>query len=123
MVSVGTRLRILRKDAGLSQVQLGELAGSNQAAINRYESDNAQAPYRILLWYAQYFDVSMDYIFGLCDDKRGRYVCVTPEEAHEIVERKPDWSEFVEACFEPGSGLNRKLKQMMMNMADEQSSK
>lgn len=120
MPSVGTRLRILRKEAGLSQAQLGELAGSNQAAINRYESDNAQAPYRILLWYAQYFAVSMDFIFGLCEDKRGKYVCVTPEQAQEIVQRKPDWNEFVEACFEPGSGLNRKLKRMMMNIADEQ---
>ncbi len=37
MVTVGTRLRIIRKDAGLSQVELGNLAGSNQSAINRYE--------------------------------------------------------------------------------------
>ena len=71
MVTVGTRLRIIRKDAGLSQVELGKLAGSNQSAINRYETDRAAVPYRMLIWYAQYFDVSMDYIFGLCDDKRG----------------------------------------------------
>ena len=38
MVTVGTRLRIIRKDAGLSQVELGKLAGSNQSAINRYET-------------------------------------------------------------------------------------
>ena len=71
MVTVGTRLRIIRKDAGLSQVELRKLAGSNQSAINRYETDRAAVPYRMLIWYAQYFDVSMDYIFGLCDDKRG----------------------------------------------------
>ena len=103
MVTVGTRLRIIRKDAGLSQVELGKLAGSNQSAINRYETDRAAVPYRMLIWYAQYFDVSMDYIFGLCDDKRGRIVTVSPEGAEEYVRRKPDWSEFVEACFEPGS--------------------
>ena len=79
MVTVGTRLRIIRKDAGLSQVELGKLAGSNQSAINRYETDRAAVPYRMLIWYAQYFDVSMDYIFGLCDDKRGRIVTVSPE--------------------------------------------
>ena len=103
MVTVGTRLRIIRKDAGLSQVELGKLAGSNQSAINRYETDRAAVPYRMLIWYAQYFDVSMDYIFGLCDDKRGRIVTVSPEGAEEYVRRKPDWSEFVEACFTPGS--------------------
>ena len=80
-VSVGTRLRVLRKDAGLTQAQLAALAGTNQAAINRYETDRAAAPYRVLVWYATYFNVSLDYIFGLCEDPRGRYVCVTPEGA------------------------------------------
>ncbi len=121
MVTVGTRLRIIRKDAGLSRVELGKLAGSNQSAINRYETDRAAVPYRMLIWYAQYFDVSMDYIFGLCDDKRGRIVTVSPEGAEEYVRRKPDWSEFVEACFEPGSELNRKLRQIVLNMAEEHS--
>ena len=49
-VSVGTRLRVLRKDAGLTQAQLAALAGTNQAAINRYETDRAAAPYRILMY-------------------------------------------------------------------------
>ena len=106
-VSVGTRLRVLRKDAGLTQAQLATLAGTNQAAI-------------ILVWYATYFNVSLDYIFGLCEDPRGRYVCVTPEGAQEVVQRKPDWSEFVEACFTPGSELNRRLKQMILNMGEEE---
>ena len=70
-VSVGTRLRVLRKDAGLTQAQLAALAGTNQAAINRYETDRAAAPYRILVWYATYFNVSLDYIFGLCEDPAG----------------------------------------------------
>ena len=71
-VSVGTRLRVLRKDAGLTQAQLAALAGTNQAAINRYETDRAAAPYRILVWYATYFNVSLDYIFGLCEDPPGQ---------------------------------------------------
>ena len=65
----------------------------------------------------------MGYIFGLCEDPRGRYVCVTPEEAQEVVQRKPDWSEFVEACFTPGSELNRRLKQMILNMGEEEKHK
>ena len=73
-VSVGTRLRVLRKDAGLTQAQLAALADTKQAAINRYETDRAAAPYRILVWYATYFNVSLDYIFGLCENPRGRYV-------------------------------------------------
>ena len=63
------------------------------------------------------------YIFGLCEDPRGRYVCVTPEGAQEVVQRRPDWSEFVEACFTPGSELNRRLKQMILNMGEEEKHK
>ena len=122
-VSVGTRLRVLRKDVGLTQAQLAALADTNQAAINRYETDRAAAPYRILVWYATYFNVSLDYIFGLCEDPRGRYVCVTPEGAQEVVQCKPDWSEFVEACFTPSSELNRRLKQMILNMGEEEKHK
>ena len=63
-VSVGTRLRVLRKDAGLTQAQLAAMAGTNQAAINRYETDRAAAPYRILVWYATYFNaVSYTHLF------------------------------------------------------------
>ena len=88
-ISVGTRLRVLRKDAGLTQAQLAALADTNQAAINRYETDRAAAPYRILVWYATIFKcVPWDYIFGLCEQPRGRYVCVTPEGAQEVVQCK-----------------------------------
>lgn len=49
--------------------------------------------------------------------------CVTPEGAQEVVQCKPDWSEFVEACFTPGSELNRRLKQMILNMGEEEKHK
>ncbi|WP_134106743.1 helix-turn-helix domain-containing protein [Ruthenibacterium lactatiformans] len=92
MVTVGTRLRIIRKDAGLSQVELGKLAGSNQSAINRYETDRAAVPYRMLIWYAQYFDIHELQLTNAEDRYRFR-------SAEEYVRRKPDWSE--EAFFEP----------------------
>ena len=41
-VSVGTRLRVLRKDAGLTQAQLAALADTNQAAINLNGNGNIQ---------------------------------------------------------------------------------
>ena len=40
-----------------------------------------------------------------------------------MVQCKPDWSEFVEACFMPGSELNRRLKQMILNMGEEEKHK
>ena len=121
MKEVAERLRFLRESVKLSQVKMAEIVGVKQSSLNRYELNQASPTFETLTRYADYFDVSMDYIFGLCDDKRGRIVTVSPEGAEEYVRRKPDWSEFVEACFEPGSELNRKLKQMVLNMAEEHS--
>ena len=121
MKEVAERLRSLRESVRLSQVKMAEIVGVKQSSLNRYELNQASPTFETLTRYADYFDVSMDYIFGLCDDKRGRIVTVSPEGAEEYVRRKPDWSEFVEVCFEPGSELNRKLKQMVLNMAEEHS--
>ena len=59
MPSVGSRLRALRDSIGISQMKLGKIAGLQQAAVNRYEHGKCEAPYRVLLWYAEYFDVSI----------------------------------------------------------------
>ena len=58
------RIRELRETAGLSQNRLGKLAGIQQASINRYEHGQAVPSPKALLWYAEYFDVSLDYLFG-----------------------------------------------------------
>lgn len=53
-----------------------------------------------------------------------RAVCLRyARGAQEVVQCKPDWSEFVEACFTPGSELNRRLKQMILNMGEEEKHK
>ena len=123
MKEVAERLRSLRESVKLSQVKMAEIVGVKQSSLNRYELNQASPTFETLNRYADYFDVSLDYIFGLCEDPRGRYVCVTPEGAQEVVQRKPDWSEFVEACFTPGSELNRRLKQMILNMGEEEKHK
>ena len=115
MVTVGTRLRIIRKDAGLSQVELGKLAGSNQSAINRYETDRAAVPYRMLIWYAQYFDVSMDYIFGRTDNPQGKLYEYKPK----IQQSDPQMQKFVEMCFDPTSPMNARLKETLLQMLGE----
>ena len=67
-VSVGTQLRVLRKDAGLTQAQLAALADTNQAAINRYETDRAAALKK------NGDTVHVDAWIGLENSKNGNYV-------------------------------------------------
>ena len=61
MNTVGERLKILREGIGLSQKKMAELLDVTQPSINRYEHGKA-VPLEVLIGYADYFDVSMDYI-------------------------------------------------------------
>lgn len=61
---VSTRLRMLRLSEGKTQIYIAEELGCTQSSVARYEHGEAEAPYRVLLWYADRFGVSLDYIFG-----------------------------------------------------------
>ena len=72
MIELGKRLRVLRESVALSQAKLAPELGTTQSSINRYENGQAAPPIDLLRKYADYFDVSMDYIFARCDDPRGK---------------------------------------------------
>ncbi|MGI6153581.1 MAG: helix-turn-helix domain-containing protein [Christensenellaceae bacterium] len=117
MESVGNRLRALRESLGISQKKVSEMLGAGQASVFRYETDKCQAPYKTLLWYADYFDVSMDYIFGRTDQPQGKLYNYEPQAIRERLAKEEDWEGFVEMCFDPRSPVNAKLKEMMIDMA------
>ena len=112
MSEVGNKLKILRESVKLSQMKLGQIAGLKQATVNRYEHGGAEAPYRILFWYADYFDVSMDYIFGRCDKPQGKLYEYKPK----IAEDSPEMRRFIEMCFDPDSPMNERLKQTLIEI-------
>ena len=117
MPTIGTRLKELRATTGKSQQVFADLAGSTQSSINRFENNQSEAPYRVLRWYADYFDVSMDYIFGRTDSPQGKLYEYDPAVLKNKMTNKADWEQFVEACFEEGSPLNAKLKESLIKMA------
>jgi repressor LexA len=117
LAAVAERLKGLRESISISQIKLAELAGSNQSSVNRYENGQAEAPYKILLWYADYFDVSLDYIFGRTDKPQGKLYKYQPDLLKKKFSQSEDFKEFIEACFDPRSPMNAKLKEMMINLA------
>ena len=62
MKEVGKRLKALRDSIGFSQVKMAEAVGSTQSSINRYENGQSTPPVELFRRYADYFDVSLDYI-------------------------------------------------------------
>lgn len=65
---VGKRLYLLRKAAGLSQKELGELLAVSHHTISSYEKDKSDPNDEIKIKLAKYFCVSVDYLVGLVDN-------------------------------------------------------
>lgn len=112
MKEVGERLKTLRESAGLSQMKICGLNGYNQSNLARYEQAKAVPPLKLLLWYADYFDVSMDYIFGRTDNPQGKLYSYNPK----ITADSAQLQQFIEMCFDPNSPVSDKLKKTMMEI-------
>ncbi len=58
------RLKELRKKKKISQLRLAMELDMNQNSISRYENLERQADYVTLIKFADYFNVSIDYLLG-----------------------------------------------------------
>lgn len=65
---IGERLRDLRKDAGLTQGELGGILNINKHSISSYERGKSEPPDDVKIGIAKHFHVSVDYLLGLTDD-------------------------------------------------------
>ena len=64
------RLRHLRKTRKISQVRLALDLNMNQNTISRYENLEREADYETLIKFANYFDVTLDYLLGRADKEK-----------------------------------------------------
>lgn len=62
------RLKDLREDHDLKQVQVAALLGIRQTVYSRYERGFQNIPLEHLLKLAEYYNVSTDYILGRTDN-------------------------------------------------------
>ena len=107
------RLLALRESMKLTQQKLSNLLGISQAAINRYENNQTSINAKALRKYADFFDVSADYILGRCDDPKGKKFDYQPEYLKDKFKDTKEWQEFVEMCFDPNSPISNKLKESL----------
>ena len=117
MEATSKRMVALRTSVNISQLRLSKELGISQSAINRYEHSDSAIPDNVLLKYADFFDVSADYILGRTDQPEGAVFKNEPELLKRKLVRDDEWTEFIEACFDPRSPMNKKLKEMMLLMA------
>lgn len=62
------RLKELRKQKQISQLKLAMDLGMNQNTVSRYETGEREADYQMLIAFAEYFHVSVDYLLGRTDN-------------------------------------------------------
>ena len=114
---VAQRLSQLRESVHLSQAKLAaEFEGIEQSAIFRYENAQSFPPYWVLIQYADFFDVSLDYIFGRTDNPQGKTYKYQPK----TLQNDAKIQEFIEMCFEPGTAMNERLKETLRAMIKEE---
>ena len=65
----GKRLKELRKEKGLSLKEMGKIFGMSDSAIRQYEIGDRKMHSEILLKYADYFNVTTDYLLYRTNNK------------------------------------------------------
>ena len=63
------RIRDLREDMDLTQTNVAEYLGCTQVCYSFYETGKRDIPSETLIKLSKLFNVSVDYILGLTDEK------------------------------------------------------
>ncbi|MCL2061361.1 MAG: helix-turn-helix domain-containing protein [Firmicutes bacterium] len=63
-LSISTRIKELRGEKGLTQIQAAALLNIDKSTIAKYETGAATPSVHVLISLADFFDVSLDYLTG-----------------------------------------------------------
>lgn len=85
-------LRILRESRNISQKKLADQVNISQQAIYKYENALAEPNIEMLIQFADFFHVSVDYLIGYTEDGYCEKTVsdsvpdMTPMEVHHLVQ-------------------------------------
>lgn len=69
MATLSNRIRSLRQERGLTQQEFGKLFGIVKSTVSLYENGRSVPNDQIKTDMCRYFNVSMDYLLGLTDER------------------------------------------------------
>ncbi len=64
MKIIGEKLKELRKEKDLTQTKLAEMFYLDKSTVAKYETGEIRPSYEILIKFADYFGVTVDYFLG-----------------------------------------------------------
>ncbi|SET15274.1 DNA-binding transcriptional regulator, XRE-family HTH domain [Natronincola peptidivorans] len=74
---LGERIKKLREEQGLSQLEMAKVLGVGNSTMSMYESNARKPDYETLKKIADYFNVTTDYLLGLTE--------IPMQEQHEEI--------------------------------------
>lgn len=86
------RIKDLREDSDKTQQEIADYLGTSSQHYGKYELGRAEIPFDRAIMLAKYYNVSLDYIAGLTNNKKG-ISGGSPEKQQEIfrlIDRLPD---------------------------------
>ncbi|WP_255763145.1 helix-turn-helix domain-containing protein [Clostridium butyricum] len=66
---MGERIKLLRKEQGITQDQLAEYINVSRSSVNGYENDGVEPSLNVLVKIADKFNVSLDYLLERTEEK------------------------------------------------------
>ena len=61
------RIRDLREDKDMTQIQIAKMLGMSQTGYSKYETGENDIPTVVLIKLARFYNISIDYLLGETD--------------------------------------------------------
>ena len=114
----GDRLKLLRREKGLSQQTLANMVGASKSLICCYESGKRTPSLENVIAFIQIFGVNADYLLGsdslvkIVSNDKTSYVPITKEEITFINEIKKSKDVYNTLFEEPRKGAELVIKKL-----------
>lgn len=83
--ALANNLKALRNREGITQTSIAESLGVNKTTVMRWESGYTLPDIRTLMWYADRFDVSLDWMMGRKMTIRGDFRKLIADEVGSAI--------------------------------------
>ena len=117
-MSLGQRISSLRQVLKLTQKELAEKINISPSSIGMFEQNRRSPDSELLNKFADFFNVSVDYLLGRSDIKNSSNLKTETKAYHnldvdglpdEAIKQVEDYIEFVKQKYNPDGSLKKKV--------------